>query len=338
MENNKIKIGIIGIGYWGPNLVRNFNQLKNVEIASICDLNLAKLENIKGLYSPVKFTENFRDILQDPEIKAVVIATPLKSHFELVKEALLASKDVLVEKPMTESTAKAEELVKLAKEKSRILMVDHTFIYSGAIQKIKDLIVKGELGELYYFDSERINLGLIRSDADVIFDLAVHDLAIIDYLFPQKPLAISAFSWGHILNKEGESADINIRHESGFVSSVRASWLSPVKIRKIIIAGSKKMLMYDDVEPDEKIRIYDKGIDVDPESVTPFQPLYRSGDIIIPKIDQTETLKSMAEHFIACVRERKQPLTDGQAGLRVVSLIETIKKSINEKGREINLL
>ncbi len=334
-QNSKIKIAFIGYGYWGPNLARNFFQLPEVEISYICDQNHEKLAHLNRIYPAAKLATDYQEVLDDPETKAVCIATPLSTHFKIAKAALLAQKDVLIEKPMVENSKEAKELIDLAKEKGRILMVDHTFIYSGAVQKIKDLLDKDELGKLYYYDSERINLGLIRSDANVISDLAVHDLSIIDYLFSQKPLAVSALSFNHISQNQSETASINIRHENDFISFVRVSWLSPLKIRKTIIGASKKMVLYNDVESDEKIRIYDKGIDVNPSQVTPFAPLYRSGDIVIPKIDQTETLKKAAQHFVDCVNLRKQPLSNGEAGLRVAKLLEAISESVKEKGREI---
>jgi len=335
MQNYKINIAIIGCGYWGPNLLRNFYQLPGVEISFVCDLDEKKLGNIRKNYPKIKTTTDYQEVLRDQNTQAICLATPLAAHFEMAKAGLLAGKDVLIEKPITENSQQAEGLIKISRGRNLILMVDHTFIYSGAIQKIKELIVKGELGKLYYFDSERINLGLFRSDTNVISDLAVHDLAIVDYLFAKKPISVSALCWDHIIDGKGETASINIKHEDNFISSIRVSWLSPVKIRKSIIAGSKKMILYDDVAPDEKIRVYDKGIDIDPMAVTPFQPAYRSGDIIIPKIDQAEPLKKMADHFTLCVRERKTPLTGGEAGLRVIKLIEAIEKSIKEGGKEI---
>lgn len=333
-----IKIAIIGCGYWGPNLIRNFYQLDDCQVSFACDIDAEKLDQIKKVYPAINVTQDYKEVLKDSSIQAVCIATPLSTHFEIARAVLLAGKDVFIEKPMTSSSKEAEELIALAKEKNRILMVDHTFVYSGVVQKIKELIDKGELGKLYYYDSERINLGLIRSDANVVLDLATHDLSIIDYLFSQKPVAVSARSFGHIYNHRSETAVITIMHEGDFVSTVRVSWLSPVKIRKVMIGGSQKMIFWDDVEADEKLRIYDKGIDIDPQSVTPFQPLYRSGDVLLPKIDQTETLKRVAEHFTYCLKERGKALTDGLSGLRVIKLVEATEQSIKERGREVKIL
>jgi len=300
MENihKPVNIAIVGCGYWGPNLIRNFYQTNDVKVSYVCDSNKEKLKNIKKLYPDIKLSESYSEVLQNEDIDALCIVTPLSTHYKIAKEALLAGKHVLVEKPFVQTSKEAKELIELAKEKKRVLMVDHTFIYTGAVQKIKDLSLKGELGEIIYFDSERINLGLIRKDANVLWDLAVHDISIIDYLISQKPLSVSALGSSPILRGGEEMAHLAIKHEGGIVSHVHVSWLSPLKIRKVLVGGTKKMVLYDDVEPTEKIKIYDRGVDIDMNAVTPFSPLYRSGDILIPKIDQTEALKNLCEHFI----------------------------------------
>lgn len=334
---NKIKIAIVGMGYWGPNLLRNFYQLDNVCVSAVCDQDQKRLDWVKKNYPVFKTTKNFKDILKDIEITALVLALPTSLHYKFAKAGLSAGKDVLVEKPFTSNTREAKELTSLAEQNKKILMVDHTFIYSPAVRKIKELIEKGELGKINYFDSERINLGLVRSDVNVIWDLAVHDLSIIDYLFFQKPEWVLATGSHHVLNKKEEMAHIILKHEAGLISHIHVSWLSPLKIRKILIGGNKKMVLYDDVEPSEKIRIYDCGIDLVKTEVTPFQPLYRSGDVNIPKIDQTETLKLMAEHFIDCLKNRKKPHSDGQAGLRVMEAFEAIQKSLSGGGKFIKI-
>lgn len=328
-----IKIGVIGCGYWGPNLIRNFSQLEEVDVAYVCDLDELKLSRIKKVYPNIKTAQNYLEILKDPEVKGVCIATPLETHYKIAKEALLNNKNVLVEKPFVENSKEAEELIGIAEKNNLVLMVDHVFIYTGAVRKMKELIDNGELGQLYYFDSERINLGLIRSDANVVWDLATHDISMVDYLFSQKPINVSAMGSSHVLNKKEEMAHINLKHEGGQMSHIHVSWLSPVKIRKILVGGDKKMVLYDDVEPVEKIKIYDKGIDVKPEQVTAFLPLYRGGDILIPKIDQSEALKKMAEHFVDCIKFGKKPLTDGWAGLRVIKILEAIQKSLDSNGQ-----
>ncbi|MFH1671318.1 MAG: Gfo/Idh/MocA family oxidoreductase [Candidatus Portnoybacteria bacterium] len=332
-----IKIGVIGCGYWGPNLVRNFNQLEGVLVDYICDMDESKLAKIKKTYPNAKTSRDYLDVIKDPEINAICIATPLETHYQLAKEGLLNNKNVLIEKPFTKNSPQAQELIEIARKNNLVLMVDHTFVYTGAVRKIKELIDKGELGKLYYFDSERINLGLIRSDANVIWDLATHDISIIDYLLKQKPINVSVIGSSHISNSKEEMAHIILRHEDGIMSHIHVSWLSPVKIRKILVAGSKKMVLYNDIEQAEKIRIYDKGIDIKTAEVTPFTPLYREGDIIIPKIDQTEALKKVAEEFVACIKGKKKPLTDGSAGLRVVKILEAIQKSLESKGQLVEI-
>lgn len=331
------RIGVIGCGYWGPNLIRNFSQLAQVQLVFVCDKDAEKLERIKRAYPFVRTTRDYLEVAKSRDIDAVCVATPLETHYEIAKAALSCGKHVLVEKPFTVKAEQAEELVKIAREKNLILMVDHTFIYTGAVRKIKELIDKGELGKIYYFDSERINLGLIRSDTNVIGDLAVHDISIINYLFSQKPISISAAGSTHVLNRKEEMAHITIRHEDGLISHIHVSWLSPVKLRKILVGGDRKMVLYNDIEPSEKIRIYDKGIDINPADVTSFKPLYRGGDIIIPKLDETEPLKRVAEHFIDCIEHGKTPLTGGREGLEVVKILEAIQESLDLNGALIEI-
>lgn len=334
-QTEKINIAIVGVGYWGPNLVRNFFQVNDVNVCLVCDRDPKRLELIKKNYPTIQTTQQFKDVLKNPEIQAVAIALPTKYHYQAVKQCLLAGKHVWVEKPMTSNSREAEELVKIAKEKERILMVDHTFIYSGAIQKIKELIDKDELGKIHYFDSQRLNLGLLRPDTNVVGDLAIHDISIIDYLFSQKPKHVLAIGSSHILNRREEMAHINLQHEEGLVSHIHVSWLSPVKLRQILVGGNKKMVFFDDVEPTEKIKIYDKGVDINMNQVTPFTPLYREGDVLVPKLDQTETLKKACGHFSECIKSGRTPLTSGESGLRSLRIMEAIQKSIKSGGKLI---
>lgn len=336
-ENKKINIAAIGAGYWGPNLIRNFFQLENANMYIVCDADQIKLNSIKENYPAVKITKNFKEILDNPQVEAVAVALPLNLHYRFCRELLEAGKHVLVEKPFAANLKEAEELVQIAKEKRKILMIDHTFLFTDAVRKIKELIDKNELGKIYYFDSERINLGLIRSDASVVWDLATHDISIIDYLISQKPISVSAIGSSHILNQKEEMAHITLKHEGGCISHIHVSWLSPLKIRKILVGGDKKMVLYDDVEPTEKVKIYDKGVDIKPDQITPSAPLYRSGDIVIPQLDQTEPLKKVCEHFIECILNREKPLTDGEAGLRAIRILEAINKSIKNNGKEIQI-
>jgi len=332
-----IKIGVIGCGYWGPNLVRNFIQLPGAEVTYICDKDSSKLERIKRIYPYLRTVTDYSEVIKSSDVDAVCIATPLVTHYEIAREALLNNKDVLVEKPFTATLKEAEELVQISQRKKMVLIVDHTFIYTGAVKKIKELIDNGDLGKIYYFDSERINLGLIRSDANVVWDLATHDISIINYLFDQKPISVSAVGSSHVLNKREEMVRITLKHEGGLISHIHASWLSPVKLRKILIGGDRKMILYNDIEPVEKIKIYDKGIDINHDQITPFKPLYRGGDIVIPKIDQTEALKKIAEHFLDCIKYRKTPLTDGQQGVEVLKILEAIQKSLDSDSRLVRI-
>jgi len=332
-----INIAVIGVGYWGPNLLRNLNGLSGIGLLYACDMDETNLNKVKRIYPHLKTTKDYLDIITNEKIDAVCVATPLATHFEIAKKALLNNKHVLIEKPFTSTSEEAKELIQIAEEKGKILMVDHPFIYSGAINKIKELIDKGELGEAYYFDSERINLGLIRSDANVMWDLAVHDISIVNYLFNQKPISVSAVGSVHVFNKKEEMAHITLKHQKGLISHIHVSWLSPLKLRKILVGGSKKMILYDDIEPSDKIRIYDKGVDIDPKQITPFSPLYRSGDVVIPKIDQSEPLKRLNEHFIECIEKNQKPLTDGEDGLRVIKILEAAQQSIREGGKLINI-
>ncbi|MBU2530984.1 MAG: Gfo/Idh/MocA family oxidoreductase [Elusimicrobia bacterium] len=337
MDVKKIKIAIIGAGYWGKNLVRVFYSLRDiVDLKYVCDLDEKKLQYIKSWYPSVITTTDTKIIFNDSEINAAVIATQVGLHFSLAKEALLSGKNVLVEKPMTETREQAEELVALADEKNLILMVDHTFLYTGAVREIKNLIKNGEIGDVNYFDSERINLGLIQPDVNVIYDLAVHDISILNYLINEKPTAVSAFGKSYITKKTEELAHINLEYASGFTAHIHVSWLSPVKLRKTLIGGSKKMILYNDIEPSEKIKIYDKNVSMDYETETPQSPIYRSGDISIPRIDNIEALEFEANHFINCINRKERPLSDGKSGLRVIEILEACNRSIKEE-RKINL-
>jgi predicted dehydrogenase len=336
-KNSSIKIAVIGVGYWGPNLIRNFYQLPDVQVSFVCDLDESKMDNIKKFYPAIQVTTNYLDVVKNKEIDALCVATPLAAHHQIAQKALLNGKHVLVEKPLASNSKEAKELIQLAEKKKKILMVDHTFIFTGAVQKIKELIDKGEIGKINYFDSERINLGLIRPDSNVIWDLAPHDFSIMDYLFKEEPEYISAVASKHFSSGLEEMAHITLVYKNNLIGHVHLSWLSPVKLRKILIGGSKKMILYDDVEPTEKIRIYDKGIDIDSSEITPFNPLYRSGDVLIPKLDQTEALKKVAEHFLDCIKKNKKPLTNGEAGLRVVKMLEATQQSIKKGGRLVKI-
>jgi len=334
---DKINIAVIGVGYWGPNLVRNFSKLDNVKVYSVCDVNEDRLNLVKKDYPGVKTTTDFSEVLNDPEVSAVALALPVRLHYDFAKRALLAKKHVLIEKPMTSSAIEAGDLVKIAREQSRILMVDHTFAYYGPVKRIKEIIDSGELGKIYYFDSQRINLGLIRTDVNVIWDLASHDISIMDLLIKDNPVSVSATGTSHIGSKKEELAHLMVNYDNGLVAHVHVSWLSPVKLRQIFIGGEEKMVYFDDIHPSEKIKIYDKNVKMDPSKETPFDPIYRSGEIRIPTYNMKEALLAECEHFVNCIINNEKPLTDGENGERVVKILEACDRSLKEKGKEISL-
>ncbi|PWB39050.1 MAG: oxidoreductase [Parcubacteria group bacterium] len=335
--DKKVNIALVGVGYWGPNLLRNFFQLDSVSVLAVCDLKQENLDKMKKFYPAVNFTKNYEDLINNPEIEAIVIATPVHSHFALASKALENNKHVLLEKPMTSTAQEAQRLIDLAKAKNKILMVDHTFLYTGAIKKIKEMIVNNELGDLYYFSSQRINLGLIQEDVNVAWDLAVHDLSIMDYLIGEVPDRVSAIGTAHLGKNKEEMMHIMLRFNHRFSVYIFVSWLSPLKIRQMMIGGSKKMILYDDIEPVEKVKIYDKSVTLNYDTNNMFWPLYREGDTYIPKLDQKEALKTECEHFIDCIINNKQPLTDGAAGLKIVKILEAINLSLEKNGAEVNI-
>lgn len=338
MIHPEIKVGVIGYGYWGPNMVRTFAAHERSVVTVVADRDPKKLDDLNKLYPAIEPTQEAEQLVKSEDVDAVVIATPVSSHYELAKEALLAGKDVLVEKPMTRTSRQAEELIEIAEAHDRVLMVDHTFVYTGAVRKMRELVRSGELGELYYFDSERINLGLLQQDVNVLWDLAVHDLSILLYLFSERPIAVKAQGYAHVGALE-EMAELELQYESGFHAHIRVSWLSPVKMRLTMIGGSRRMVVYDDVQPSEKVRVYDKGIvlDLDDEQVTTSEPIYRAGDVHIPKLDRSEALKVEGEEFIRCIQCREQPLTCGRNGLAVVRILEAAERSLEKNGELIPL-
>ena len=336
-EKNKIIVAVIGAGYWGPNLIRNFSVTPNCQVKYVCDLSEERLAIIQRSFSFVTTTTSYEEVLHDAEVDAVIISTPVSTHFSLAIQALHAGKSVFVEKPMAHSVAECKELIDLAERKNLLLAVDHTFLFTGAVEKIKDLIETKELDELYYFDSERINLGLIQSDVNVIWDLAPHDISIMNYLFDgAKPISVFATGTSSITKKHVEMAHITIEFDTGAVGHIHVSWISPLKIRKILIGGKKKMILYNDLEPSEKIKIYDKGVSFDPDPATSFRPLYRAGDVFIPKLDETEALKKEAQHFVQAILQKTPLLSGGSMGLEVVRILEACDRSLVEE-RKINI-
>lgn len=334
-----IKIGIIGYGYWGPNLVRNFSETQGLTVACVADLDPKKLEIVQKRYPGIKTTTRFEEMINDPSIDAIAIATPVSTHFDLGMAALKAGKHLWLEKPMTETFSQARQLVDEAEKRKLVLIVDHTFIYTGAVRKIAEIIRKGDLGSVYYFDSIRVNLGLFQHDVSVISDLAVHDFAILDYLLGEQPEAVSAVGTNHFPGTPANLAYISLFYGSGMIAHCNVNWLAPVKVRQILIGGSKKMVTYDDLEPSEKIKVYDKGISFtdDPQKIYQMRVGYRTGDMWAPQLDGSEALKVEGEHFVDCILNGKVPQTDGLLGMRVVQLIEAATRSMNEQGRSVRL-
>jgi predicted dehydrogenase len=332
-----INIGVIGYGYWGPNIVRNFTGLDGAQVHSVCDFDPNVQGKIRKAYPNTIVTGDPNDILNSPEIDVVAVITPVSSHYELTKKALENGKYVFVEKPFTTSVAEAEELIELAERKKRIIMVDHTFIFTGAVRRIKQLIEEETLGELYYYDSIRVNLGLFQHDVNVVWDLAPHDFAVMDFLIDEKPLAVAACGKAHV-NKFEDMAYITVMFRNNMIAHFNVNWLSPVKMRTTLIGGEKKMLVWNDLEADEKIKIYDRGIEVkNRETEYRMRINYRTGDMYSPRVEQGEALRREAIYFLECVTDGKTPVNDGQAGLRVVKMLNACNESIRSRGREVML-
>jgi predicted dehydrogenase len=334
-----INIGIIGYGYWGPNLVRNFAETQGAAVAAVADLDAAKLAPVHRRYPAVKTTTDFQDLLKDPSIDAIAVATPVSSHFELGIAALKAGKHLWLEKPIAETSLQARKLVDEAERRQRVLIVDHTFIYTGAVGKMGEIIKGGDLGRVYYYDSIRINLGLFQRDVNVISDLAVHDFSILDYLLDEHPVAVSASGINHFPGTPENLAYITLFYDSGTIAHANVSWLAPVKVRQILVGGSKKMITYDDLEPSEKIKVYDKGISFtdDPEQIYQMRVGYRTGDMWAPGLDATEALRVEGQHFVDCIENDKVPQTNGHLGLRVVELIEAATSSMRGRGETVHI-
>jgi predicted dehydrogenase len=334
-------IAVIGAGYWGPNLIRNFSACPDTKLVAVCDKDRVRLDKVLVGYPGVDAVESFDTILTRDDVDAVVIATPVGTHAPLAIAALRAGKHVLVEKPLASSVRDAEAMVAAAKEAGRVLMVDHTFIYSGPVRKIKEIVDSGDLGDIYYVDSVRINLGLFQHDVNVVWDLAPHDLSIMDYLIGRLPKSLSAFGTCHTDSASGieDVAYLNLDFGDGLLASFHVNWLSPVKIRSFLVGGSRKGLVYNDLSPDEKIKVYDRGITVSEDAETRRGVMigYRTGDVWSPRIEGQEPLQAMVRHFADCIREGKTPLTDGEAGLRVVRILEAAQRSIKAQGGRITL-
>lgn len=335
---DKLNVAVVGCGYWGPNLIRNFNQLPGCSMNICCDLDNEALVRMKSLYPNIETTTKLDDILNDSSIDAVAIATPVYTHLDLSKKCLEHHKHVMVEKPLASSTEQCQILVKLAEQKNRTLMVGHTFEYTAAVNKAKEIVNSGELGEIFYISSERVNLGLFQPDINVIWDLAPHDISIILYILDDFPVSINAQGKAHYKKDIEDVATVTLNFDNGAIAFIHNSWLDPCKIRKTTIVGSKKMLVYDDINTNEKIKIYDKGVEAPPyyDTYAEFHFSYRYGDIYTPRINEYEPLRFECEHFLESVRTGKPSRSDGYSGLRVVSILEAANKSLSNGGaREV---
>ena len=330
---------MIGYGYWGPNLLRNLVRTRDCRVMAVADLNPARLEAVKRHYPFVESITLPSQLLEDAEIDAVVIATPISTHYELAKEALRCGKHVLIEKPMTVTAAQAKELIRLAELNHKVLMVDHTFIYTGAVRKIKGIIDSGELGEVYFYDSVRVNLGLFQPDFNVLWDLAPHDFSIMAYLIDKEPISVSAVGTSPVRwngwRKESV-VYIAVEFADGTLAHFHVNWLSPVKVRRTLISGSQKMIAYDHLDKDYQVKVFDRGVEIS-DDTDRYRALvqYRMGDMLVPKIDQTEALESLCEDFVRCAQTGKRPLTDGYNGLRVVQLLEAAQRSLEQESKVI---
>jgi len=336
-----IRVGVIGYGYWGPNLVRNFFEARGAQIACVSDLRDDRLGLVANRYPTVKTTRDFRELIEDPTIDAVAIATPVSTHYELALKALQEGKHVLVEKPLASDTNQVQHLMEIATKRNRVLMVDHTFVYTGAVRKIRELVESGTLGEIYYYDSVRVNLGLFQHDVNVLWDLAVHDLSIMDYVLPFRPCAVSATGLSHVPGATENIAYLTLFFEGSQIAHIHANWLAPVKLRRTLIGASRKMIVYDDLDLGEKIKVYDKGITLSnrqsPEKLYQMLVGYRTGDMLAPQVDGTEALKREIGHFLHCILEQEEPVTGGAAGLRVVEILQAASQSMAQRGRPVEL-
>ena len=334
-----LNIGLVGYGYWGPNLLRNFAELSRAKVAAVAELDARKRETVQRRFPGVRATGDVQDLLKDPAIDAIAIATPVNTHHELGLAALRSGKHLWLEKPMTETAAQARELVEEAERRQRVVFVDHTFVYTGAIRKMGEIIRGGDLGRVYYYDSIRVNLGLFQRDVNVISDLAVHDFSILDYLLGEHPSAVSASGTNHFPGTPENLAYITLFYDSGTIAHANVSWLAPVKVRQILLGGSKKMITYDDMEASEKVKVYDKGVSFtdDPQKIQEMRVGYRTGDMWAPKLDTTEALRVAGEHFIDCIERGEAPQTDGHLGVRVVELIEAATSSMRGRGETVHV-
>lgn len=332
-----IGIAVVGYGYWGPNLVRNFSLVDDTRVVAVVDQRSDRRTTVERLYPAVRTYAEVGEMLDDPDVDAVAIATPVSTHFPIAMQCLQAGKHVLVEKPMTSTVSEGEQLVAEAESHGLTLMVDHTFIYTSAVRKIHELVDGGQLGELYYYDSVRVNLGLFQHDVSVLWDLAVHDLSIMDFLLGRSPVKVAATGIAHVADQPVNMAYLTCFFEGTTIAHFHVNWLAPVKVRQTLICGSERMIVFDDLEASEKVKVYDKGIVLGDPDQMGFEPRvgYRTGDMWAPRLDVTEALKVEAEHFVGCIRTGTAPQSDGHAGLRIVRILEAATESLARQGEPI---
>ncbi|NOY86855.1 MAG: Gfo/Idh/MocA family oxidoreductase [Deltaproteobacteria bacterium] len=339
MSDKILNIGVVGCGYWGPNLIRNFHSQEGCRVKTICDLDENRLAHLANLYPGVGTTTDLDEVVNDPEIDAVAVATAVDLHFPLARRSLLAGKHTFVEKPMTSSSAHSRELVDLADSRGLTLMTGHTFIYSAPVRRIKEIVDSGELGEIYYISSRRLNLGLFQKDINVTWDLAPHDISIILYVFGSPPLSVNCQGRAHINPGIEDVTNLSLNFENGGFATIHSSWLDPNKVREMVFVGSKKMLIYDDTEPLEKIKIYDKRVEAPPhyDDFAGFQYAYHYGDMLAPYIQQTEPLKVETRHFLDCIETGETPMSSGRDGHYVVQILEAASRSLKENGAAVDI-
>lgn len=334
---DKIKVGVIGCGYWGPNLVRNFSSLRKSIVTAISDINLARLTHIQDIYPHVKITQDSDELIRSKDVDAICIATPLSTHFSVAKACLKAGKHVLVEKPFVFKSEEAQELIELAKASERILMVDHTFLFSPTVRKMKEMVGQNVFGKILYLYSVRVNLGLFQKDINVVWDLAAHDISIVNYILGNVPDSVSVTARKLVVSHVEDVAYVFVNYPNNILFEMHLSWLDPHKIRKITIIGDEKMGVYDDLNPNEPLRIFDRGASIQPyyDTFGEFKMLYRYGDVISPRIEASEPLRNLCEHFLRCIEKKETPLTDGLQGLEVVRVLESAQKSVESNGNLI---
>ena len=334
-----LNVAVVGCGYWGPNLIRNFSSLPGCRVKQVCDTDENRLAHMNKLYPSVRTTTEFEDLIMDKDLDAVVVATPVRLHHELAKKSLLAGKHTFIEKPMATSSAECEELVGLAAKKNLTLMVGHTFIYSTPVRRIKEIVDSGEIGEVQYISSRRLNLGLFQKDINVTWDLAPHDISIILYLIGRPPVSINCQGKAHVNMNIEDVTNMSLNFVNGGFAIIHSSWLDPNKVREMIIVGSKKMIIYNDNEPLEKIKIYDKRVETPPhyDTFAEFHYSYHYGDAYIPHLKQVEPLKVETQHFLDCIRKGETPETSGLDGLRVVQILEAASRSLKDNGGKVEI-